>query len=62
MIEMNFSYFTKILQTFTVLPIIVQLGHVRFAKSCAVKGRNHIDGITIVGQFKNGGRDISIPI
>ena len=62
MTEMNFSYFTKILQTFTVLPVIVQLGHVRFAKSRVVKGRNHIDGITIVGKFKNGGRDISIPI
>jgi hypothetical protein len=55
-------YFTKTLQTFTVLPVIMQLGHVRFVKSRAVKGRNHIDGIKIVGQFKNGGRDISIPI
>ena len=59
---MIISYFTKTLQTFTVLPLIMQLGHVRFAKSRIVKGRNHIDGITIVGKFKNGGRDISIPI
>jgi hypothetical protein len=59
---MIISYFTKTLQTFTVLPVIVQLGHVRFATSHAVKGRNYIDGITIVGQFKNGGKDISIPI
>jgi hypothetical protein len=51
MTEMNFSYFTKILQTFTVLPVIVQLGHVRFVTSCVVKGKNHIDGITIVGKL-----------
>ena len=49
--DMNFSYFTKILQTFTVLPVIVQLGHVRFAKSRVVKGKNYIDGITIVGKL-----------
>ena len=51
MIEMNFSYFTKVLQTFTVLPVIVQLGHVRIAKSRAVKGKDHIDGFAIVGKL-----------